>query len=168
MKHLKPYNRIVENSSDELDIEYIEQCFAELIDQYPNGNLTFQSDETPVSGYGYTESFNKRYNTNVNGLPERWGIRIKVWDDSDGDVTSHASHCHKTGYSINKLLTESKRRYEDIQDLEISIKRLRDRYDYNITIGKDFTNYPTKTSTKQGWKEEFIVVRISPKGLDIE
>jgi hypothetical protein len=157
MKHLKRYNESIEQG---LDIEYIQMCFADLIDEYANKKITLQSDEgTIVSGYVHKMP-------KWEGDKESWSIRLKLWDDSDGDVTSAVYlQTYKVGYNLDKLVQEARVRIEILQDIDIAVKRLRDRYEYNILIDKEFTGFDTRGTglTKQGWKEEFIVIRIKAK-----
>lgn len=152
MKHLRPYN---ENLNEALDVEYIEMCFADIIDEYANRKITLLSDEnTIVPGYVHKMP-------QWEGDKESWSIRLKLWDDSDGNVTSAVYlQTYKVGYNLDKLVKEAKVRNEILQDVDIAVKRLKDKYDYDILIDKEFTSFEQRSLDKQGWKEEFIVIRI--------
>lgn len=154
MKHLKKYN---ESLNEQLDVEYIRMCFTDIIDDYgANRDIRLQTDEPEiVSGYVHKPSaYGGRFK-------ESWQIRIKLGDDSDGGVTSATGRStYKVGYNLDKLMQESEERTKILQDIDVAIKRLRDKYDYQVLIDKEFTSFEERSLSKQGWKEEFIIIRI--------
>jgi len=135
-------------------------CFADIIDDYDaNREITLLSDEREiVSGYVYKPTIYP----DDERFKESWNIRIKLWDDSDGDVTS-AVHIrtYKVGYDLDKLVQEAKRRNDILQDIDIAVKRIKDKYNYNVSTHKEFTSFENGGLSKQGWKEEFIIIKIS-------
>ncbi len=153
MKHLKTYES--KHPIENLDIEYILMCFADIIDDYDaNREVTLLSDEREIlPGHSHKTYRHDR-------LRESWSIRLKLWDDGDVDVTSAVpGHTYKVGYDLYKLSQEAKRRSDILQDIDVASKRIKDKYNYNIFIDKEFTSF--EGGWNKGWKEEFIIIRIS-------
>jgi hypothetical protein len=102
MKHLKRFN---ENVNDELDIEYIKHCFADLSDD-PECNVEYETHEThdDYDGVEYVD-----LNIDVPRLTK--------------------------GRSIEKMVENSERIALVVKSVDIAIKRLKDEYpSYNINV----------------------------------
>jgi len=151
MRYLKPYN---ESKSEPLDVEYIESCFSELIDEhigdYENRYYDNWSDEPIQNGLHRTEDYG------IKGMRgETWEIRILIGSD-DGEKTSGV---HKTsyrvGYDLDELVSDANKRVAILDDIRVAIKRVSDKYEYKFDINKQFIH-----GKSQSIPSEFIIVSI--------
>ena len=107
MKHLK---RFYENVNDELDIEYVKHCFADLSDD-PECNVEYETHETHDALF----------------------VNVREYVDLSIDVPKLT----KGGGSMKfeKMIENSERIALVVKSVDIAIKRLKDEYpSYNIKI----------------------------------
>ena len=103
MKHLK---RFYENADDELDIEYVKHCFADLSDD-PECALEYETHEQSDPYVGSEEYV---------------------------DIVIDVPRLTKGG-SIEKMVENSERIALVVKSVDIAVKRLKDEYpNYNITL----------------------------------
>jgi hypothetical protein len=105
MKHLK---RFYENVNDELDIEYVKHCFADLSDD-PECRLEYEANDKN------DPHFEEKYVEFV-------------------DISIDVPRLTKGG-SIEKMVENSERIALVVKSVDIAIKRLKDEYpSYNINV----------------------------------
>ena len=109
MKHLKRFN---ENAEDDLDIEYIKHCFADLSDD-PECGLEYETHEDHINGW--SAELTKKYGQYVS-------------------ISFNIPRITK-GRSIEKMVENSERIALVVKSLDIAVKRLKDEYpNYKINI----------------------------------
>jgi hypothetical protein len=109
MKHLKRFN---ENAEDDLDIEYIKHCFADLSDDTECG-LEYETHEDHINGW--SAELTKKYGQYVS-------------------ISFNIPRITK-GRSIEKMVENSERIALVVKSLDIAVKRLKDEYpNYKINI----------------------------------
>ena len=114
MKHLK---RFYENVNDELDIEYIKHCFADLSDD-PKCDVEYETHEDYQRDYP--------------------GYYVEEYVSLNIDVPKLS----KVGESIKfeKMIENSERVVFVVKSIDVAIKRLKDEYpSYDIKI--DYEEY---------------------------
>jgi hypothetical protein len=112
MKHLK---RFYENVNDELDIEYIKHCFADLSDD-PECNVEYETHEDFLR-----DNPNNPYYDGVEYV----------------DLSIDVPKLTKGGGSMKfeKMIENSERIALVVKSVDIAIKRLKDEYpSYNINV----------------------------------
>lgn len=109
MKHLKRFN---ENAEDDLDIEYIKHCFADLSDDTECG-LEYETHKDHINGW--SAELTKKYGQYVS-------------------ISFNIPRITK-GRSIEKMVENSERIALVVKSLDIAVKRLKDEYpNYKINI----------------------------------
>lgn len=113
MKHLKRFN---ENVEDDLDIEYIKHCFADLSDD-PECRLEYETHEDHINGW---------FGFKIAELKKKYGQYVSI--------SFNIPRITK-GRSIEKMVENSERIALVVKSLDTAVKRLKDEYpSYKINI----------------------------------
>jgi len=154
MKHLIRYNESVKS----LDIEYIESCFSEVIDEHIDDYENRYYDEWMNNiGNGLyhidAEQFGDLYRS-----AERWNIRILVGSDNGRKTSGLHRTSYRVGYDLNELAKESNKKSEILNEIGVAVKRINGKYsDYIITFDKQFVH----GKDSQSIPDEYLVVNIT-------
>jgi hypothetical protein len=153
MKHLIRYNE----SAKSLDIEYIESCFSEVIDEhiddYENRYYDDWLDKPIKNGLYHVVKFGDIYTS-----PEKWNIRILVGSDNGQKTSGVHKVSYRIGYDLDELAKESNKKSEILNEIGVAVKRINGKYsDYIITFDKQFVH----GEDSQSIPDEYLVVNIT-------